>query len=338
MNLPHYKTKIHSTNMDKNLSIVEEHAAVAIDEMKLKRFLSHTKVWDYARMSEQDYKEMTATDRFALLQDYYTYMPNKMGSGIFVFVIFLFLVLEVSFAFSIKCLQLRFFIVALRQNHPTGVIDSAAANRINHARVITLAKQSADSGKSFSTSLVAESKNGDVSEIAGEPVWKTFGFFGEVRADFNLEEVNFPENSLFYINQAYLTIQKSKKIFYGDYCLIGQAHESVNPPSGIQNYQCKDDEVKYYRPKYDKDTGKFLGLYEAVGFLVVREDPFEVFLLYGYNATKSKILYSTYKQKISSSFSGTLFSRHIKLIENSDDLKMSQLFFSSLLLRTEVKG
>ena len=82
------------------------------------------------------------------------------------------------------------------------------------------------------------------------------------------------------------------------------------------SYECNKDEVKYYHTKYDRDTGKFLGIYEAVGFLVVRGNPFEVFLSYGYDTEKSKIFYSSFKRKIPSSFSGTLFNRHIKLIKS----------------------
>ena len=61
----------------------------------------------------------------------------------------------------------------------------------------------------------------------------------------------------------------------------------------------------------------------------IREDPFEVFLSHGYDAKKYKVLYSSFKRKIPSRFSGTLFNCHIKLIESSDDLDMSQLFFFS---------
>ena len=164
----------------------------------------------------------------------------------------------------------------------------------------------------------AESKNGDVSEIAGEPVWKKYGYFGQARTDFNLEKVNFPESALLCVNQAYLTVQKSEKIFIGDYFFLGQIHESANLPSDIQNYECKEDEVKYYLPKYDRDTGKFLGIYETVGFLVVSGDPFEVFLSDGYDVKKCNVLYSSFKQKIPSGFSGTLFHRHIKVVESSE--------------------
>ena len=53
--------------------------------------------------------------------------------------------------------------------------------------------------------------------------------------DYKLEKVNFPENALFYINQAYLNVQKSKKVFYAEYFLLGQIHESSNQSSNIKN-------------------------------------------------------------------------------------------------------
>ena len=67
--------------------------------------------------------------------------------------------------------------------------------------------------------LVAEKvdQNSMMSEeISGERVWKEDNFWGELRTDNNMEKVNFPENSLVYINKAHLTIQKNKKIFYCD--------------------------------------------------------------------------------------------------------------------------
>ena len=133
----------------------------------------------------------------------------------------------------------------------------------------------------------SENVDGEVSEIAGEPIRKEDGYFGNFRTGFTLEKVNFPENSLFYVNQGYVTIQKSKKIFYADYHVIGQIIESSDPPVEIKNYECKDREVKYLRPKYDHGTVNFLGIYETIGFLVLRGDPFEVFLNYGYDLEKS---------------------------------------------------
>ena len=117
-------------------------------------------------------------------------------------------------------------------------IDSAASSVIKKANVITLTRKTASSsGKNFTTKLVTENVDGEVSEIAGESIWKQGGIFGNVRTDFNLEKVNFPENLLFYVNQGYLTIQNSRKIYYGDYHIIGQIIESSDPPVDIKNYE-----------------------------------------------------------------------------------------------------
>ena len=197
--------------------------------------------------------------------------------------------------------------------------------------MFTLTKETAagDSSKHFVSKLVAENKvDGEPHETAGECVWQQNGYFGAVRTDYNMEKANFPENSLFYVNQAYLTIQKSKKIYNADYFLLGQIIEAMNPPNDIKNYKVKNPEVKHLRPKYNPETGEFLGISETIGFLVVRGDPFEVFLNYGYNLEKSKILYSTFRKKNPSSFCGTMFNRQKQLVESGEvDLKMSQLLF-----------
>ena len=146
------------------------------------------------------------------------------------------------------------------------------------------------------TKLVAEKvdKNSMASEeISGERVWKEAGFFGELRTDYNMEKVNFPD-----INQTYLTIQKNKKIYYCDYFILGQIieacnppNEACNPPNDISKYELEDGEVQFFRPTHIKDTGEFLGLYETTGFLVVRGYAEEIFLSYGYDIEKSKVFY-----------------------------------------------
>ena len=76
--------------MDKYLSIVEEHSQRAMDEAKLRQFLEQTKVWEYAKISKNDYVDMSSVDRFALLQGYYNYMDKNTGQGIdFFFLAFL---------------------------------------------------------------------------------------------------------------------------------------------------------------------------------------------------------------------------------------------------------
>ena len=125
--------------------------------------------------------------------------------------------------------------------------------------MVTLTKTSAD--RNLTTKLVAEKSNkNDEGEIAGERVWKEAGFSGNFRADNNMEKVNFPENPLIYINQAYLTVQKNKNIYYCDYFILGQIIEASNSLLNIETYELKENEVKYFRPRYNKETGKFLGV------------------------------------------------------------------------------
>ena len=43
-------------------------------------------------------------------------------------------------------------------------------------------------------------------------MWRSFGLFDANRSDCNLEKVIIPENTLFYVNQAYLTVLKNKRL------------------------------------------------------------------------------------------------------------------------------
>lgn len=106
-----------------------------------------------------------------------------------------------------------------------------------------------------------------------------------------MEKVNYPEYSLFYVNQAFLTVQKSKRLIYGEHFILGQVIEVVNIPNHIETYECFADEVKMYRPENDVATGQFLGLYKTVGLMVVRGDDDDTFFNYGFDKEKSKLLY-----------------------------------------------
>ena len=150
---------------------------------------------------------------------------------LFLFVFLVWISVYVSFGSNV------WFILFLGHSQPSlnFGIDSAASSVIKKANVLTLTKESAaGSSKNFVTKLVAENKvDGEPCETAGERVWVKSGYFDDIRTDYNMENVNFPEKSLFYVNQAYLTIQKSQKIYYADYFLIGQIIEAANPPDDI---------------------------------------------------------------------------------------------------------
>ena len=105
-----------------------------------------------------------------------------------------------------------------------------------------------------------------------------------------MEKVNFPENCFFNVNQAYLTIQKSQKIFYGDYFILGQVIEAANSPCDIEKDECWPNKVKMVCPIYDIKDGAFKGIVETLGFIVVCGNDNETFLNYGFDKEKSKLL------------------------------------------------
>ena len=53
-------------------------------------------------------------------------------------------------------------------------------------------------------------------------VWSEYGYFKRQPRDFHLDKENYPENSILFINQRYLTIKDDKKLYYADYYNPGQ--------------------------------------------------------------------------------------------------------------------
>ena len=103
----------------------------------------------------------------------------------------------------------------------------------------------------------------------------------------------------------------------------------AHQPKDIASYDCKDDEVKILQAKYDRATGKFLGIEYCVALITVRNDPEEQFFDYGYVKANSKMLYSTKKSKIPSSFKATAFRTHKNQYEGWVFLEQdfSKIFF-----------
>ena len=89
--------------------------------------------------------------------------------------------------------------------------------------------------------------------------------------------------------------------------IIGKLIVAANQPPEIDQYVCKDNEVKLYTCMYDIQTGEFLGLRCEVAFIVLRGDERELFLSYGFHTEKVLVLYSSSKQKIPHSFISTSF-------------------------------
>ena len=74
--------------------------------------------------------------------------------------------------------------------------------------MMVLTKEATDKNKSLKTQLTISSKSSE-EKISGERVWPNEGFFKDTKLELNLETKNIPENSLFYINQLYISTVKN---------------------------------------------------------------------------------------------------------------------------------
>lgn len=154
-------------------------------------------------------------------------------------------------------------------------------------------------------------KDGDWSELSVSTskkgkrkksiqLWSDFGYFGTESCDFSIERANQPENTIFYVNQEYQSYKGSKKVYYNVF-IISQIMPLSHQPKDVESYELKDDEVKTLRPRYNMETGEFLGIEYAVSVITVRNDPNENFFDYGYNKEKDTVLYNTREIKIPNS-------------------------------------
>ena len=111
--------------------------------------------------------------------------------------------------------------------------------------------------------------------------------------------------------------------------IIGQLIVVANQPAEIDQYVCKDNEVRLYTCMYDLQTGKFIGLRCEVAFIVLRGDERELFLSYGFDTEKSSVLYSSSKQKIPDAFISTSFKKHYSenMNERREKEDFSTLFY-----------
>ena len=118
------------------------------------------------------------------------------------------------------------------------------------------------------------------------------------------------KNTVFYINQGYLSYKDNKKIHYVDIFIVGKIVPLFNQPEYLEQYVPKDNEVKLLRPKYNTTTGNFLGLENCLAYLTVRGDFHEQFFGYGQSKDNSQVLYSAHKLKTPNSFTSTIFNQH----------------------------
>ena len=194
--------------------------------------------------------------------------------------------------------------------------------------MLLLSKEMTDKDRSMKTQLLIRSNTSD-EKLSGEKVWKENGFFKDIRPELNLEKVNMPENTLYYVNQAFLsTVKNSEIAMYIQNFIMGQLIFAANQPKDISEYVCQANEVKLLSCVYDLETGDFKGIRLMLAYIVLRGDQEEIFFSYGYDKNKSKILYSYSKQQIPDAFISTAFKKHFNEIMNEKrDEDSSTLFY-----------
>ena len=133
----------------------------------------------------------------------------------------------------------------------------------------------------------------------------------------NIEKANIPENTLLYVNQGFISMVKSGELaMYVYNFIIGQLRIAANQPKDINDYSCKENEVKLLSCVYDLESGDFKGLRLMLAYIVLRGDDDEVFFSYGFNKAKSSVLYSYAKQQIPDTFITTSFKKHFQEVVN----------------------
>ena len=182
--------------------------------------------------------------------------------------------------------------------------------------MLLLSKEANEKDRSLKTQLLLSTNSQSPEKISGEVVWKKL-VFSLTRADSNLLKRNFPENTLCYVNQGYISAVKGSELaIYNHILLLGQMTITTNQPNDIEMDECKGNETKLIKCLYDKMTGDFLGLRKELAYIVLRDGAMECFFLYGYNTKKSKVLYSATKDKIQMLFIITSFKKHFHEVLN----------------------
>ena len=180
-----------------------------------------------------------------------------------------------------------------------------------------------------STEMTVDKLNSEEKVLKSFNLWENFGYFGTESCDFSIEKANLPENNIFYINQGYQSFKEAKKVYYTDVFILAQIMPLAHQPKDIESDELNENEVKILRPKYDPVSSEFLGIEYCVALITMRNDQDEQFFDYGYNKQNAKVLYSTKKMKIPSSFTTTIFGQHKTQYEGAafNDQKFSKLFF-----------
>ena len=113
------------------------------------------------------------------------------------------------------------------------MVESSTGKQIEKANMLLLSKEMNDKDRSMKTQLLIKSGDSD-EKLSGEKVWKENGYFNDIRPELNLVKVNMPENTLFYVNQGFIsTIKNGDLAMYIQNFILGQLIVAANQPDNI---------------------------------------------------------------------------------------------------------
>ena len=272
------------------LSIVNQ-KQMPIDEEKLRILCSRKNVWDHFGLDREVFWTLSDAKQLQMVQKFY--FEDLLN-------------LSKSNAFN---------------------IDSSIGSTIQNSSGLTMRK--VIESRDGRTEMTVDTVNYEEKVKRSINLWESFRYFGTESCHFSIEKANLPENTLFYINQAYQSFKDGKKVYYNDVFTIAQIMPLAHQPKDIKSYELNDSEVKILRSRYDPISSKFLGIEYCIALVTVRNDLEEQFFDYGYHKENSKKLYSTRKLKIPNSFKTTIFGQHRMQYEGGafDEQKLSKLFF-----------
>ena len=106
------------------------------------------------------------------------------------------------------------------------------------------------------------------------------GFFDDCRSDLTIPKDNFPENTLFYVNQGSVSLVKcGGQAIYLEFVVCGQLMPVANPDPTInlETHVFRENEALLYVPIYNKTTGLYGGVKKMLAHITLRRDEGEHF-------------------------------------------------------------
>ena len=268
-------------------------------EGKFLSFMIELPIWELYKISQSVYLNHTKEKKSKMISEYYRKMSEGKIVDLF-FCLFLFcLASDIWQALKKTC-------VCLSVKPNAYMFDSPAPS--GRANILSLSRELTEADRSVRSQIVVANLGDSSEKRASECIWQENGFFGELKADFSIHKKDFSENALIYINQAYLSSKDGEPVVYCDYAIVSQLITLKTVPDGLDEAVRTDRSlVKMYDPDYDHKSGKFLGVKESLGYIMLRNKEQETFFTYGFSAEHASILYCYSRQSMPNVFKGTAF-------------------------------